>query len=266
MLGSHFYNQIVRKNIVSFGTLFNNIIMKSTDPSDGSALEELKVPLAYGPKQKFLVRIGENANSSKVAITLPRLYFEMTSIDYDSSRKTSPIQKYKTIIDGNGDEVRVQYVPVPYNFSFELGIIAKSQDDALQIAEQILPYFQPSLSIAINMIPDMNEKKDIAIVLNNVSYEDEWDDSFYERRYIVYTLNFTMKSYLYGPYSTADIIKKAIIHETIGDLAVNRRTITRTYTPKAKTDINEDGNIDALDDVLVDAGDDFGFNEGIEFL
>ena len=116
------------------------------------------------------------------------------------------------------------------------------------------------------MIPDMNEKKDIAIVLNNVSYEDQWDDSFYERRYIIYTLNFTMKSYLYGPYNTSDVIKKAIIHETIGDLAVNRRTITRTYTPKAKTDINTDGVIDVNDDALLDAGDDFGFNEGIEFL
>ena len=266
MLGSHFYNQIVRKNIVAFGTLFNNITMKSTDPSDGSVLEELKVPLAYGPKQKFIVRLEENASNRKVAITLPRLYFEMTSIDYDSTRKTSPIQKYKTIIDGNGGEVRVQYVPVPYNLSFELGVMAKSQDDALQITEQILPYFQPSFSVTLNMIPDMNEKRDVAIVLNNISYEDEWDDSFYERRYIVYTLNFTMKSYIYGPYNTADVIKKAIIHETIGDLAVNRRTITRTYTPKAVVDINTDGVIDVNDDALLDAGDDFGFNEGIEFL
>ena len=190
----------------------------------------------------------------------------MTGIDYDSTRKTSPIQKYKTIIDGNGGEVRVQYVPVPYNLNFELGIIAKSQDDALQITEQILPYFQPSFSITLNMIPDMNEKKDVAIVLNNVSYEDEWDDSFYERRYIIYTLSFTMKSYLYGPYNKSDIIKKAIIHETMGDLNVNRRTVTRTYTPKAKTDINTDGNIDAADDALLTADDDFGFNEGIEFL
>ena len=144
MLGSHFYNQIVRKNIIAFGTLFNNIVLKSTDPSDGTVLEEMKVPLAYGPKQKFIVRLEENASNSKVAITLPRLYFEMTSIDYDSTRKTSPIQKYKTIINDNGGEVRVQYVPVPYNLSFELGVIAKSQDDALQITEQILPYFQPS--------------------------------------------------------------------------------------------------------------------------
>ena len=265
MLGSHFYNQIVRKNIIAFGTLFNNITMKSTDPDTGEVLEEQKVPLAYGPKQKFLVRLTDQS-SSKVAITLPRIYFEMTSIDYDSTRKTSPIQKYKTIIDGNGDEVRVQYVPVPYNIGFELGVIAKSQDDALQITEQILPYFQPSFSITLNMIPDMNEKRDVAVVLNNVGYEDEWDDSFYERRYIIYTLNFTMKTYLYGPYNTSDVIKKAIIHETLGDKAVNRRTITRTYTPKAKTDINTDGVIDVNDDALVDAGDDFGFNEGIEFL
>tara|TARA_B100001142_G_scaffold6565_1_gene6650 strand:- start:2791 stop:3591 length:801 start_codon:yes stop_codon:yes gene_type:complete len=266
MLGSHFYNQIVRKNIIAFGTLFNNITMKSSDPNTGEVLEEQKVPLAYGPKQKFLVRLEENAASSKVAITLPRLYFEMTGVEYDSSRKTSPIQKYKTIIADNGNEVKVQYVPVPYNISFELGIIAKSQDDALQILEQILPYFQPSFSVTLNMIPDMNEKKDIAIVLNNIGSEDEWDDSFLERRYINYTLNFTMKSYLYGPYSTSNIIRKAIIHETIGDAAVNRRTITRTYTPKAVVDINTDGVIDVNDDALVDAGDDFGFNEGIEFL
>ena len=265
MLGPHFYNQIVRKNIIAFGTLFNNIEMKSTDPDTGEVLEAQKVPLNYGPKQKFLVRLTDTS-TSKVAITLPRIYFEMTGIEYDSSRKTSPIQKYKTIIADNGNEVRVQYVPVPYNISFELGIIAKTQYDALQILEQILPYFQPSFSVTLNMIPDMNEKRDVAIVLNNISGEDEWDDSFNDRRYIAYTLNFTMKSYLYGPYSTSDIIKKAIIHETIGDAAVNRRTITRTYTPKAKTDINTDGVIDTADDALLTSADDFGFNEGIEFL
>jgi len=264
MLGSHFYNQIVRKNIIAFGTLFNNIEMKSTDPDTGEVLEAQKVPLAYGPKQKFLVRLTDQS-TSKVSITLPRLYFEMTGIDYDSTRKTSPIQKYKTVIDGNGDEVRVQYVPVPYNINFELGVIAKSQDDALQIVEQILPYFQPSFSITLNMIPDMNEKRDVAIVLNGISGEDEWDDTFMQRRYIAYTLNFTMKSYLYGPYNTSDVIRKAIIHETMGDASVSRRTVTRTYTPKAKTDINTDGVIDVNDDALVEAGDDFGFNEGITF-
>ena len=267
MLGSHFYNEITRKNIIAFGTLFNNITLKKKDPSTGDVLEEEKVPLAYGPKNKFLTRLEQNPDvGRKVAITLPRLYFEMTGIDYDPARKTSPIQKYKAIIDDNGNEVKVQYVPVPYNMSFELGVIAKSQDDALQIVEQILPYFQPSFSITINMIPDMDEKRDVAVVLNNISYEDEWDDSFLQRRYIVYTLNFTAKTYFYGPYSQSDIIRKATIIETIGDLNVNRRTIERTYTPKALEDLNGDGNIDAADDAIVTADDDFGFNEGIEFL
>ena len=266
MLGSHFYNETIRRTVIAFGTLFNNIEIQRKDPSDNSVIEKQKVPLAYGPKQKFLVRLEENPDLRKVSITLPRLYFEMTGIEYDSTRKTSPIQKYKSIINDNGDEVRTQYVPVPYNLNFELGIIAKSQDDALQISEQILPYFQPSFSLTLNMIPDMDEKRDVAIVLNGISHEDTWDDSFLQRRYITYTLNFTAKTYLYGPYNTADVIKKAIIHETVGDLSVGRRTITRTYTPKATTDINEDGTIDGLDDLLLTADDDFGFNEGIEFL
>jgi hypothetical protein len=266
MLGSHFYNETIRKTVISFGTLFNNIEIKRKDPSDDSVIGQQKVPLAYGPKNKFLVRLEENPDLRKVSITLPRLYFEMTGIDYDPTRKTSPIQKYKAIIDDNGNEVRTQYVPIPYNLSFELGCIAKSQDDALQIVEQILPYFQPSFSLTMNIIPEMDEKRDIAIVLNNINYEDEWDDSFLQRRYVVYTMTFTAKTYLYGPYNTADIIKKAIIHETIGDNAVNRRTITRTYTPVAVEDINGDGNIDGLDNALLTADDDFGFNEGIEFL
>ena len=151
MLGSHFYNEIIRRNIIGFGTLFNNITLKKVDPSDNSVLEEEKVPLAYGPKAKFLTRLEQNPDvSRKIAITLPRLYFEMTGIGYDAQRKTSPVQKYRTII----------------------------QDDALQIVEQILPYFQPSFSVTLNMIPDMNEKKDVAIVLNSVQYDDAWDDTF----------------------------------------------------------------------------------------
>ena len=266
MLGSHFYNEITRKNIIAFGTLFNNITLRKVDPSNGNVLEEEKVPLAYGPKQKFLTRLEQNPDvGRKVAITLPRLYFEMTGIDYDPARKTSPIQKYKTIIDDNGVEVKTQYVPVPYNMTFELGIISKSQDDALQIVEQILPYFQPSFSITLNMIPDMDEKRDVAIVLNSVNYEDEWEDDFMQRRYIVYTLSFTAKTYFYGPYSTSDVIRKAVIYETIGDLSVNRRAIERTYTPKALEDKNADGQIDAADDALLTSDDDFGFNEGITF-
>ena len=268
MLGSHFYNEITRKNIIAFGTLFNNITLKKKDPNTGNIIEEEKVPLAYGPKQKFLARLEQNPTASvgrNVGITLPRLYFEMTGIDYDATRKTSPIQKYRTIIADNGNEVKVQYVPVPYNLNFELGIIAKSQDDALQIVEQILPYFQPSFSITLNMIPDMDEKKDIAIVLNDISYEDEWTDDYMQRRHIIYTLRFTCKSYFYGPYSQSDIIKKAIVYETLGDAAVNRRAIKRTYTPVAIQDQDGDNDVDAADTAILTADDNFGFNEGMEF-
>jgi|TARA_B100001741_G_scaffold76706_1_gene62097 hypothetical protein len=265
MLGTQFYNEAVRKTVISFGTLFNNIELKKT--VDGQVLETEKVPLAYGPKQKFLYRLqGNPTDGRKVAITLPRLYFEMSSIEYDGSRKTTALQKYRTVIDDNGTEVKTQYVPVPYNIGFELGVIAKSQDDGLQILEQILPFFQPSLNVSIKFIPDMDEIRDVSIVLNNINFEDDWEDDFTTRRSITYTLSFTAKSYIYGPYTKADVIRKSRVIETIGDLNVNKRHVELNYTPKATVDYNQDGQVDAADDAFVTADDDFGFNEGVEFL
>ena len=265
MLGTQFYNQAVRKTVISFGTLFNNIELKKT--VDGQVLETEKVPLAYGPKQKFLYRLqGNPTDGRKVAITLPRIYFEMTGIDYDAARKTPATQKYKTVINDNGNEVRTQYVPVPYNISFEVGILCKSQDDGLQILEQILPFFQPSFSMSLKFIPDMDEVRDVAVVLNSVDFDDDWEDDFSTRRSITYTMQFTAKSYIYGPYTKADVIRKSRIIETIGDTNVNKRHVELSYTPKAKTDINQDGQVTAADDALVTADDDFGFNEGMSFL
>ena len=265
MLGTQFYNQAVRKTVISFGTLFNNIELKKI--VDGQVMEVEKVPLAYGPKQKFLYRLqGNPTDGKKVAITMPRIYFEMTGIDYDPSRKTPATQKYKTVINDEGKEVRTQYVPVPYNISFEVGILCKSQDDGLQILEQILPFFQPSFSMSLKFIPDMDEVRDVAVVLNNVDFDDDWEDDFSTRRSITYSMQFTCKSYIYGPYTKADVIRKSRIIETIGDTAVNKRHVELSYTPKAKTDINQDGQITAADDALVTADDDFGFNEGMSFL
>ena len=265
MLGTQFYNQAVRKTVVSFGTLFNNIELKKT--VDGQVIETEKVPLAYGPKQKFLYRLqGNPTDGRKVAITLPRIYFEMTGIDYDAARKTPATQKYKTVINDNGNEVRTQYVPVPYNISFEVGILCKSQDDGLQILEQILPFFQPSFSMSLKFIPDMDEVRDVAVVLNSVDFDDDWEDDFSTRRSITYSMQFTAKSYIYGPYTKADVIRKSRIIETIGDTNVNKRHVELSYTPKAKTDINQDGQVTAADDALVTADDDFGFNEGMSFL
>jgi len=265
MLGTQFYNQAVRKTVVSFGTLFNNIELKKV--VDGQVMEVEKVPLAYGPKQKFLYRLqGNAADGKKVAITMPRIYFEMTGIDYDASRKTPATQKYKTVINDEGNEVRTQYVPVPYNVSFEVGILCKSQDDGLQILEQILPFFQPSFSMSLKFIPDMDEVRDVAVVLNSVDFDDDWEDDFSTRRSITYSMQFTCKTYIYGPYTKADVIRKSRIIETIGDTNVNKRHVELSYTPKAKTDINQDGQVTAADDALVTADDDFGFNEGMSFL
>ena len=270
MLGTQFYNEAVRKTVIGFGTLFNNIELKKT--VDGQVLEVEKVPLAYGPKQKFLYRLeGNPVDGRKVAITLPRIYFEMTGIEYDAARKTPAIQKYKKAVPVEGSEenakaVLSQYVPVPYNISFEVGILAKSQDDGLQILEQILPFFQPSFSMSLKFIPDMDEVRDVAVVLNSVDFDDDWEDDFTTRRSITYSMQFTAKSYIYGPYTKASVIRKSKIIETIGDKQVNKRHVERTYTPKAKTDLNQDGQVTAADDALVTAADDFGFNEGVEFL
>ena len=270
MLGTQFYNQAVRKTVIAFGTLFNNIELKKI--VDGQVMEVEKVPLAYGPKQKFVYRLqGNPTDGKKVAITMPRIYFEMTGIDYDAARKTPATQKYKKVIPdgGNADNaksVQTQYVPVPYNISFEVGILAKSQDDGLQILEQILPFFQPSFNMSLKFIPDMDEVRDVAVVLTSVDFDDDWEDDFSTRRSITYSMQFTAKSYIYGPYSKASVIRKSKIIETLGDQNVNKRHVELTYTPKAKTDINQDGQITAADDALVTADDDFGFNEGMSFL
>jgi hypothetical protein len=270
MLGSHFYNEAIRKTVVGFGTIFNNIEIQRKDPQTKDVIEVQKVPLAYGPKDKFLSRVEQNPDPTPGQpyeyMRIPRMYFEMTKINYDSARKVSPIQKYRNIIADNGNEVRVQYVPVPYNIDFELGVLVKSQDDGLQIVEQILPYFQPNFNITINFIPDMNEKKDVAIVLNDVDLDDSWDGEYANRRSIIWTFQFTAKSYIYGPFNQADIIRKAIIYETVGDLEQSKRNAKFSYSPKALQDYDGDGEITPADDAFVTPDDDFGFNGTIDLL
>jgi len=204
MLGNYFYHSIIRKTVVAFGTLFNNIEIRRQN-------EVMKVPLAYGPTDKFLARLNQNPDptNKRVQITLPRISFEMTNIDYDPSRKVAPTNKIK--IPNADDDSKTAYMPVPYNLEFELGIIAKSQDDSLQIIEQILPYFQPHFNLSIKLIEDINEIRDIPITLNNISYEDSYEGEFATRRALIYTLKFTAKTYLYGPVIDAPTIKKAIV-------------------------------------------------------
>ena len=230
MLGTYSYPEIFRKTIVAFGTLFNNIELRRSD-------EVMKVPLAYGPKQKFLARLDQvpDPTNKRVQITLPRISFEINGINYDSTRKVSPTQKIK--IASTTDKNKNVFMPVPYNIGFELGIIAKNQEDGLQILEQILPVFQPHYNLSVKLLTSVNEIKDVPVVLTNVEYEDDYEGDFSTRRAIIYTLQFTAKTYLYGPVTESKIIKKAVT-DYYTDTNVTRapRQVRYTATPTSLVD------------------------------
>ena len=249
MLGQQFYHETMRKVVVAFGTIFNNINIVRTN-SSGAVTQSMKVPLAYGPKQKFLTRLREDPNlNKKVSLTLPRIGFEISGISYDSSRKLNSIQKLKKVNSStDGKTMSSQFMPVPYNMDFELFIMAKSSDDALQIVEQILPFFQPEYTVTMNIIPELDIKRDIPIIINSVNYEDTYNGEFTQRRAVIYTLNFTAKTYLYGPMTNQGVIKTVqadLGADTEAPLARDERIVV---TPNPTT---------------ADSDDDFGFTTTI---
>jgi len=232
----YFYNEILRRTVISFGSLFNNISIKHTNSSD-SVVSVIKVPLAYGPTQKFLARLSQSPNLSKqTAITLPRMSFEFTGLTYDASRKVTTTQTFIAKDPNDGTETRKAYMPVPYNMQFELSIMSKLNDDALQIIEQILPYFQPSYNITVELVESIKEKRDIPIVLENITMQDDYEGDFNTRRVLLYTLRFTAKTYLFGPVSTAtkDVIKKTTISYLAGtDPNNTTREVVYSSEPRA---------------------------------
>ena len=251
MLGTQFYHETIRKVIVSFGTMFNNISLVRKDNS-GAAIQAMKVPLAYGPREKFLVSLNEDADLTKqVAITLPRIGFEIKNLSYDPTRKLNRVQQFKKVKGANTQQLDAQYMPVPYNLELELYIMAKQSDDALQIVEQILPYFQPDYTLTLNDMADMGIKRDVPIILNGISYEDNYQGDFTTRRALIYTLSFTAKFYLYGPVTSSQVIKTVQVDQYT-DLEVNspKREQRLTVTPNPTS---------------ADADDDFGFNETTSF-
>jgi len=252
MLGTQFYHESIRKVIVSFGTMFNNINLVRKDNS-GNIIQSMKVPLAYGPREKFLVRLNEDADLTKqVAITLPRIGFEIQNLEYDSARKLNRVQRFKKVKGANAKQLDAQYMPVPYNLAIELYIMAKQSDDALQIVEQILPYFQPDYTLTINDNVSMDSKRDVPIVLNSISYEDNYQGDFTTRRALIYTLSFTAKFYLYGPVTSSKVIKTVQVDQyTDSEVNSPKREQRLTVTPNPTS---------------ADADDDFGFNETTSFF
>jgi hypothetical protein len=209
----YFYHEILRKTVVSFGTLFNNISIKHKN-NTGDIVSELKVPLTYGPTQKFLARLEQSPDLNKpIQMTLPRMSFEFIGLNYDPQRKVTSTQTFITSSASNKSQEKKVYMPVPYNMEFELSIMTKLNDDMLQIIEQILPYFQPSYNLSVNLVEEIGEKRDIPIVLGSITMNDDYEGDFSTRRALIYTLRFTAKIYLFGPVSSAsqDIIKKVSI-------------------------------------------------------
>jgi len=257
MLGQQFYHESIRNVIVAFGTMFNNVQIIRKNNS-GEVVQSMKVPLAYGPKQKYLTRLDQDPSATgATAITLPRLGFEIGSLTYDPVRKMNRVQRFKKVKASAGagipsQKLDTQYMPVPYNMDITLYAMAKNSDDALQIVEQILPYFQPDYTLTINDMSDMGIKKDVPIILTDVAYEDSYQGDFDSRRAIIYTMSFTTKFFLYGPVTSSKVIKTVQVDQyaNLPDVTPTREQ-RYTVTPNPTT---------------ADADDDFGFNETTSFF
>ena len=209
MFGNHFYHSSLRKLVIAFGSLFNDIRIARYN-TNGTIKEYIRLPLSYGPKEKFLRRINEPSSltdGTKVEMTLPRLGFEITGVNYDSGRKRNTMQKKWLGVGGNNHYVKYNYAEVPYNIDFSVYCMVRNTDDGLQFVEQVLPYFTPEFNITIN-VNDLNQKQDVPIILTGVDSEEDYEGDFDARRNITWTMNFTAKTYIYGEGRTGGIITK----------------------------------------------------------
>ena len=250
----YFYNEIFRSVIIAFGSVFNGIEIQKDSGT-------IRVPLAYGPTQKFLARMQQEADLNKpVSMTLPRMAFEFLGLQYDPTRKSTQTQ---TIINQtpDGTEVKRNYLPVPYNMRFELSIMTKLNDDMLQITEQILPYFQPAYQLPINFLGNLKEKRDVPIQLDSISMEDDYEGNFDTRRALIYTLTFTAKTTLFGPITdvSGSVIRKTSVGYVAGSKAPGvaaERDLSYTTTPRATKDYTCDvvtllaENVDLIETVI----------------
>ena len=221
MFGAQYYNQSIRKYIIAFGNLFNDIVVRRINNA-GEVVQSLRVPIAYGPKQKFLVRISSREDRDMaVYISTPRIGFDMESIEYDATRKLQSTIKNATMSGTDNTVLKTQFVPVPYNINLRLSILVQNADDGAQIIEQILPYFTPDWTITMNLIPEMKIKMDVPVVLTGVSLEDTYEGDYDTRRALVWDLNFIMKGYLFGPTNHQGVITRTQV-DFMSDTAVGK--------------------------------------------
>jgi len=295
MFGTYFYHQTSRKMVVAFGSLFNNIEVRRTDSSD-AVTEVVKIPLSYGPKDKMLVRISQDPSlNPKVALTVPRMGFELTSMTYDGARKLNTMGRN---VKKGTTGLKKQYNPVPYNWDFSLYVFVKNAEDGTQILEQILPFFTPDFTVTMTLISGMTVKMDIPLVLNSVTSEDSYEGDFATRRSIIWTLSFLMKGYLYPSITdNAKVITSSVVDthlmsaataaDPIYIVAEDSTPYAQNYMILDKHEIDDATRIRMLSEASEDASsagqtvsrttveptstgaltdEDFGFSETFEFF
>lgn len=245
----YFYHEIFRKTVIGFGTLFNNITIRKTN-SSGDVISILKVPLAYGPTQKFLARLDQNPNiNAPTSLSLPRMSFEMNGMTYDPARKTTSTQTFISQKLSEKSKAHKTFMPVPYSMNFELSIMSKTNEDALEIIEQILPFFQPQYNITINLVDEIGEKRDVPIILENISMDDQYEGDFTTRRALIYTIRFSAKTYLFGPVGRdTGLIKSATVDVTT-IAPRGPREVRYTVTPRATQDYDNDATTSIAEDL-----------------
>ena len=295
MFGTYFYHQTSRKMVVAFGSLFNNIEVRRTDSSD-AVTEVIKIPLSYGPKDKMLVRISQDPSlNPNVALTVPRMGFELTSMTYDGARKLNTMGRN---VKKGTTGLKKQYNPVPYNWDFSLYVFVKNAEDGTQILEQILPFFTPDFTVTMTLVSGMTVKMDIPLVLNSVTSEDSYEGDFASRRSIIWTLSFLMKGFLYPSVTdNAKIITSSVVDthlmsaataaDPIYIVAEDSTPYSQNYMILDKHEIDDATRIRMLSEVSEDASsagqtvsrttveptstgaltdEDFGFSETFEFF
>lgn len=254
MFSDQYHHGVLRKYVVIFGNLFNDIKVQRFNTA-GQRVQTLDVPLAYGPKEKFLVRISQDPNlDQEVAISLPRMGFEMTGMTYAPQRKLpSTIKNFAVTNTTDDNKLNTQYTPAPYDIGFRLSIFVQNADDGVQIIEQILPYFSPEWTVTANLIPSMGIKADIPTILNSVTTEDTYEGDFATRRALIWTLDFTMKGYVYGPVRTTGVIKRSSInvHTTTNSGVALTDSVTTTDVTTLPYLLDSSGNAVPLADITV---------------
>jgi len=277
MFGHTFYFSTIRKYVTLFGTLFNDIHITRTD-ANNNTVALIKVPLAYAPKEKVLARVDADPNIDRqAAIILPRMSFEMLDMRYDTSRKLNTIGRTVKKDPDSTSKLKYQYNPVPYNISFRLYVYVKNAEDGTKIIEQILPFFTPDWTTTVQLIPEMGINMDIPVVLDNINIEDSYEGNFEKRRALIWTLDFTLKGYIYGPVKKSGVIKFAntnfyippniedgYLQDAVGVTNVSERITIRPGLTANGTPTSNVSQSVSLSEIEVD--DDFGYCVSIDTI